>query len=463
MAFLPPEQQNNQAPQGQTTANPQQMAGTPPPQSGGSTGAGAGASKAGSAPSTGSPTQFGSSASKLGDYLSANAPQITNQANTVASGLNNAYGQISGDITNAANQFGQSVQQGYAAPNQDLVNQAASNPTDFASNAQNVKDFQGQYNNAYTGPQNYESTTPYGNIQSEVSNAVQNAGAFNTQAGLQNYFQGQGGNQTQASNTLDSLLIQGNPEAQQTITTAANQYQNLTPQFQQSTTAADQSVQAAQKAAQDAQSYARNTFNPVVDQFGNTINTGAANAEAQRNTYNQSLNNFYSQAVPVEQQINQWAGALPNNGGNIQDLIAPIVAANNKGEVVNPITAQNYSTPEQYAEAQALQQLTGNTAQLPIDQSTVGQAGTAGQVGAPVQSITDVLGQYQPILQNYFKNAFTNPANASVGDTTKNSIRQQTAQLQQYLASIDPSHYSWQADPNLPGGNGTFSGGAFPQ
>ena len=197
MAFLPPEQQNNQAPQGTTSTNPQQMAGMPPPQSGGSTGAGAGASKAGSSPSTGSPTQFGSSASKLGDYLSANAPQIQNQANNVVSGLNQQYGQVQGDISNAANQFGQQVQQGYAAPNQALVNQAASNPTQFASDPNNVKAFQSQYNNSYSGPTSYESTTPYGNIQGEVNNAVQNAGLLNTQAGLQNYLgQTQGGNQT---------------------------------------------------------------------------------------------------------------------------------------------------------------------------------------------------------------------------------------------------------------------------
>src|ERR1017187_9231180 len=187
MSFIPNDNQNQQAPQGQTTPNPL-AAGAPPPQSGGSTGTGATATSKGGAPaSQGTPTQFGSSASKLGDYVSANAPQIGQQATNVTNGLNQQYGQVQGDITNAANQFGQSVQGGYTAGNQDVVNQATANPTQFASDPNNVKAFQGQYNDTYSGPTSYESSQPYGAIQGEVNNAVTNAGLLNTQAGLQSY------------------------------------------------------------------------------------------------------------------------------------------------------------------------------------------------------------------------------------------------------------------------------------
>ncbi len=111
MAFLPQDEQNQNAPQGQTTNNPQNGgAGLPPQGAGGSVGAATGGAKAGSSPATGTSTQFGSSASKLGDYLSANAPQIQNQANNIVGGLNNQYGQVNQDITNAANQFQSQVQ-----------------------------------------------------------------------------------------------------------------------------------------------------------------------------------------------------------------------------------------------------------------------------------------------------------------------------------------------------------------
>lgn len=361
MAFLPPEQQNQQTPQGQT------MAGSPPPQSGGSTGGGTTTSKTAS---SGTPTQFGSSASKLGDYLTANAPQITNQANQVVSGLNQQYGQIQGDIGNAANQFGQQVSQGYAAPNQDVVNQAVVNPTQFANDPNNVKAFQAQYNNSYTGPQNYESTTPYGNIQNEVNSAVQNAGLLNSQAGLQNYFQGQGGNQTRASNTLDALLLQGNPEAQQNIKTAANQFQNLTPQFQQSVTGANQSVQDAQAAAQQAQQYAQGAIKPVTDQFGNAVNNTYNTAQQAAINYNTAQQQAYNQLTPIQQWLQAYQG---NSGVNIGTN--PLDSYLNQ-QPVNAPTLANAATPEQYQTAAALQQLLGQGYQSPLDQANAAQAGT---------------------------------------------------------------------------------------
>lgn len=365
MAFLPIDQQNQtnqQAPTGQT------MAGSPPPQTGGSAGTGAGAVKT---TASGTPTQFGSSASKLGDYLTANAPQIQNQANQVVSGLNQQYGQVSGDINNAANQFGQQVSQGYAAPNQDVVNQAAQNPAGFASDPNNVKAFQGQYNDTYSGPTSYESSQPYGAIQGEVTNAVQNAGLLNTQPGLQSYFSKNAGpNATQASNTLDTLLLQGNPQAQQQIQQAAGQFGNLTNQFGQSTTAADQSVQAAQQAAQQAQQYAQGQFNPVVDQFGNAVTQNYNTAQQAATNYNNQANQAYSQLTPIQQWLQAYQG---NSGVNIGNN--PLTQYLNQTPVNAP-TLANASTPEQYQEAAALSQLLGSGYQSPLDQANAAQAGT---------------------------------------------------------------------------------------
>src|SRR4029077_12441790 len=136
MSFLPINEQNQLAPTGQTTNLPSSQGGAPPA-TGGSTGAGTAKGAI-----TGTPTQFGSSASKLGDYLSANAPQIQNQAAGVAGGLNTQYNQVGTDITNATNQFGQQVNAGYNAANPDLTTQALANPTQFAAKPENVTAFQ---------------------------------------------------------------------------------------------------------------------------------------------------------------------------------------------------------------------------------------------------------------------------------------------------------------------------------
>ncbi len=372
MSFLPISEQNQQAPTGQTTPAPN--AGQPAPQSGGSTGAGSpGGPKSAS---TGTPSQFGSSASKLGDYLSANAPQITQQAGQVTAGLNNQYDTLNQGITNAANQFGQQVSQGYAAPNQDVVNQAVANPTQFAQDPNNVKAFQAQYNNQYTGPQNFESTTPYGQIQGQVQNAVQQGGLLQTQAGLQSYLGGQQKNPTQASSTLDALLLRGNPEAQQQIQQAGTKLGTLGTNLQTATQAQDQGVQAAQQAAQNAQQYAQGQFNPYVQNFGNAVNQNFQNATTGQQQYNQGIEQ-------TREQLNPWNTLLNaydvSSGFNLDN---PFAQYNNLQPVVQAPTAESVATPEQFAVQQALSQLGGQNYNF-LNPEMANQAGTFNLPQAP--------------------------------------------------------------------------------
>jgi hypothetical protein len=428
MAFLPPEQQNQYAPQGQTTPSP---AGGAPPQTGGSSGTGAGASKAGGEPSSqGTPTQFGSSASKLSDYLSANAPQIQNQANTVAGNLNNQYAQVGTDINAAANQFGQQVQGGYAATNQNIVNQALANPTGFVSNPGNVSAFQGQYNDTYTGPQNFESTTPYSNIQNEVGQAVQNAGLLGNQAGLQTYLsQNAGPNATQASNTLDALLLQGNPQAQQTIKTAANQFQNLTPQLTNAVTGADQSVQAAQQAAQNAQQYAQqqaaNTTNQFNTQLQNQVTAGQAAENAYNNLVNQN-NQYLGNARPLLSDINAYAQqynqSLPTD---LTQYLAPNGTVYNTAANIN-----NTASSQQVAEANALAQLLGTGYTNPITDAT--QVGTFNVPTSPTALTSPNMTALElqgltPLTQQFYNSVYNKPGNTVYNPNE--SIAEMTLQL----------------------------------
>ncbi len=405
MAFLPQDEQNQNAPQGQTTNNPQNGgAGLPPQGAGGSVGAATGGAKAGSSPATGTSTQFGSSASKLGDYLSANAPQIQNQANNIVGGLNNQYGQVNQDITNAANQFQSQVQGGYAASNPDVVNQAKNDVTGFAKDPNNVKAFQSQYNNAYTGPQNFEGTDQYGNIQNEVNSAVQNANLLQSPAGLQSYLAGTQKNPTRASTTLDQLLLNGNPQAQASIQGAAKQFGGLTDQFGNVTSQADQSVQAAQQAAQQSNQYAHQQIQPVASNFNTGLQTAAQQAEAQRNAYNNSLNQFYGQATPIGQNINNYLAQMygqPSIENQSSDFI------NKNPLITNPITTAQSATPEQYQQAAALSQLLGQDYTSPLDQANIGQAGTAPKLGkAP--TVQDLLAAYQPEINSAKSQVYKN-------------------------------------------------------
>lgn len=412
MAFLPPEEQNQNAPTGQTTANPGMM---PPPTAGGSAGAGS-APKVGAAPSSGTSTQFGSSSSKLGDYLSANAPQIQGQADKVASNLGQQYQQVGTDINNSLGQFGQTVNQGYTAGNKDLVDKAASNTQSFVQDPNNVSGFQAQYNDAYKGPQSYESTTPYVNTQNEVNNAVQTAQGFNTQGGLANYFGSQGGNQTHATNTLDALLTQGNTDARNTVSTAVDQFNNLIPQLAQSAQAGNAHVQSAQNAADAARAYAQNAINGqngTATNLNNEVNNGYNTALTNATNQNQSVQDLLANRLynptdnaqsgygvsAISDQDAASLGMTPDQAGALRQAMidagtSQYMTGHNFGQGSDVskinlsqflqqsdpsayINQANTATPEEYAQAQALQTLTGSGDGLALNPGQASLAGTA--------------------------------------------------------------------------------------
>ena len=461
MSFLPINEENQQAPQGQTTNAP---VGQPPPQTSGSAGS-AGAAPKGSA--AGSPTQFGSSASKLGDYLSANAPQITSQANTLAGNLNTQYGNVSQGITNAANQFGQQVQGGYAANNPDVVNQAMADPTKFASDPNNVAAFQGQYNNAYTGPTSFESTSPYSDIQNQVGQAVQQGNLLSTQAGLQSYLQGQGNNPTKASSMLDTLLMQGNPEAQQTINTAAGQFGNLTGQLGTATTGANQSVADAQKAAQDASIYAQQQFGAKTQGFGSDLQN---RLDALQNQYTTANSKIAALRAPLDQNLT----AVPESfwGQNNLDprLIQALGAmqgfnATDPNEAFQTPMASTYlqggnpgggapsfgsvATDNDVSTANALAQLSGGSYKAPVTATEKYQLPVAPSYDAN-RMANDLYGmvQKQPTL------AFATNDNAAM-----NNYRSALSNLEAYLGLPATTQTPPAAPPPADGGGDTWYGG----
>ena len=292
MAFVANNQtvdqnQNLTAPSGTTSPNP--LSNIPPAQTGGSTGVG---TSGGGAPNTASPKQFGSAATNLGAYLTENAPQVQGQANTIAGNLNNTYGQVNTDLGNAVGGFNQQVASSYQPQNQTLLQQEQSNPTAFAGDAGNVSAFQGQLNDVYNGPQNFESTTPYSNIQNEVGQAVTTAGQWNTPGGISAAVQASEPNATPGISGLDSALLQGTPSAISTVQQAAQPFQNLTGYLANDVTAADQGVANAQQTAQQVAAAANAQL--TGQEQGLTAQEAADN-QAAYNTANTQYQNLLSE------------------------------------------------------------------------------------------------------------------------------------------------------------------------
>src|SRR4029077_3042030 len=105
--------------------------------------------------------------------------QIQAQGSKSAGDRGTQFGQVQSDINQAAQGVSGQVNAGYAPLNQGVISAAAADPTGFAADPNNVKAFQGQFNDQYTGQTNFESTQPYSDVQGQVSKAVDTANLFN--------------------------------------------------------------------------------------------------------------------------------------------------------------------------------------------------------------------------------------------------------------------------------------------
>lgn len=406
MAFvqspLPPEQQNQLGPQGQTTPNPLALLPPQAAQTGGSVGQGGGSS-APTAPGVGSSTQFGSNASRLSDYLQANQDQTQAMANQIAGQMGTNLGGLKSSIDTAGTTFGQSVAGGYTPLDPTLVGNVQANPTAAAANPQNVSEFQSLLNDQYTGPASFEGSQPYADVQKNVQNAVQNAQAIGTYPGLSTYLQNNiETNPTQGQNTLDTTLLEANMPAWQTIQSAATPYSNLPGYLANETTAQDAAIQSAQQAAPAAAQAAQGAWNTAGTNLSNTVAQELAQAE-QGYTQGQTglnkyiaalqkpglsgLTTFQQQMLGIDPTVMQEYIGAPTVQNEMTGEWNSLPALSPLRPGANDFTfptigpgpnAANTATPADYATLAALTSLSGGKAPMnaPISAANAAQGGT---------------------------------------------------------------------------------------
>lgn len=379
MAFVsnPEDEQKNQQGQG-GQGNPLAMQAPVPTSSAPGAGPGAAPSSAATgavASNQASPQPF----TNLQAYLTANQPQIQQQGQTIANNLTQGYGQVQNDINAGTQGFKDQVSSGYTAPNQDVINQATSNPTDFVKDQNNVTAFKKQLNDTYAGPQNFEGSDYYANLNKEVQKATTDAGQVNTPEGLQNYLMGYETNPTKGDTVLDQVLLQGNPDAYKGVTQAAAPYAGLSDYLSGLIPQQNQTVQDAQtNAAQTAQN-AQDKIGQKSTDFGNELNSkyqqgtqGAIDYNTMLNGISQKIaNNNYASLTPQEQALIGYNSA-DTDLFQKYPTIFPTQAQNHPINFSNYFTqgpqasipqASDIVTPDQMAEFQALQMLSGNAPQ----------------------------------------------------------------------------------------------------
>lgn len=387
MAFVPkqlPDEEENQF--GRTA----ETTPTPAPQGGSSAGTGQG----GVAPGVGTPTQFGSNAAKLTDYLNANKEQVGEFGQQVAGKLGEQYNEAKGAIDQGFQNYNQELNSGYNPADQNKVNQAAENPFSYAQDPNNVSQFQSWYNNQYTGPQNVESWQPYQNINSSVNSAVQNAGLTNNFAGLGTYlnnFMGSKGTSTPGMNTLDTALLQRNPDANQAIRQAAQPFQGLTDYLGGKVSEGNTAAQNAKQDVDQSRESIRNKFTGeggVIPSFQQDLNsrlsqkrqsTQSAADSAIKNLVNKG--NLSDKDLEVLGITRQQANSLFENEQILSRQFGMPVDFNQFVPERTPAdvvygTADTVATSDDYAKAQALQQLTGQNMGGYLNPELASQAGS---------------------------------------------------------------------------------------
>jgi hypothetical protein len=340
----------------------------------------------------------------VGSYLNANQAGSEKMGQDVASNLTNKYNETKQGVQTSANDLINQVNQGYTKSNQDLIKQVAADPNAAANNSDTLSQFQGQLNDAYTGPSQWGD---YGTQQGKVNEATQYGSLAHTPGGLNVYAQQlEGPMASQGVNQLDSLLIGGNEKSAQAIKAASDPYQTLNDYLGQQNQVATGAIQTGQTEAQNASQGALDAFtgaNGTLTNLNNSIygntNKAVSDAQAQQALASKGLSTAGTNALSPEvlqslglsqEQGSALANALFNantsqymtghnfgaasQGAGIQDLGAYL----NQQDPTTAITAANTATSDQYNQMAAIQKLLGGKMGASIiDPANASMAGTA--------------------------------------------------------------------------------------
>lgn len=458
MAFVgstPEEEQKNN--QGQPGQNP--LSQQAPVSTSSAPGAGPGAAPASSASGAvasnqASPQPF----TNLQAYLTANAPQIEGMGGQIAGKINEGYGKVQNDITAGTEGFKNQVSGGYAAPNADVVNQATSNPTQFVSDPNNVKAFQAQLNNQYTGPSNFEGSDYYANLNKEVQDAAGKANLVNTPSGMQTYLQGIEQNPTAGDTTLDQVLLYGSPTALNTVKGAASQAAGLPDYLSSVIPGQNQSVQDAIAAANASREAARGKLSETGTNFASDLQKRVDEAQKNYSLYNQDVGQLRGTAQDINSQIQAYLAANPNlKLDRSNNYLQPWM---DLGEATNAPNAGNVAGAGDYATQAALAQLAGDSGLFngPLDQSGASQAGTFGlpldlQTAIANKDIPASMQKELEALSGQITGAYKPYESLMNQEMARSNLVTQTQQLQTQLEQLNQ---------NLKSGTMTDAGGVVP-
>lgn len=453
MAYVNPsgdtddELNNPQNQQGQPQNDPGQL---PAPQT--SFGVGGDSSKASGGGAGGgvTPTRGGSPpVQDLGAYLRANAPQAAQMGHTIAGNIGKAAQDVQTNLASAGQQFGEQVKASGAPENSSqIIQQAAQNPIEFAKDPNNVTAFQNVKNAKYTGPQNFESTPFYSDLNKQIQNAVSSAPDVSNPANIMQLVRGQERNPTLGESHLDSMLLQQSPEGIKAIQDARAPYANLGDSLRNLASSGNTQITDATRAAQEAAGLVPSAFqsgeNAVVPAWQKALQGKLTSAQGNVSAYNEGLNKLLgieNAATPkvaaLQAAINAWnEGRVPGFGPSPEIAGINLMDFGNPNSVGAP-SLDAVASQDDVAMQNALEQLLGDGFSDYFDESQAGQFTSPGSV----PSLQSLLNPKLEDLDNKFSKINTDIWNfANRNNPSKKAlpgnIRKAENDLREYLASI---------------------------
>lgn len=193
-------------------------------------------------------------------YLDANREQSMDTANKVAGKLGEEEQGLRSGLQSASDEYGRRVEAGTVRPDDELVDRAATRPTEFVGNQDDLQRFFKQRDAEYTGPGSFEETPEFGALLQRVKSGQEKAKSIDTSEGRKTYLHSVGNNPTAGVVSLDDLLIGGDQNARKKLTAAAAPFETLTGALDDATKKASESLTAGRGNTEAARTGVANRF-----------------------------------------------------------------------------------------------------------------------------------------------------------------------------------------------------------
>lgn len=339
-------------------------------------------------PSTVNPTSSTQPAQQfatINDYLGANKQQGEDLGQKVTSSLNNSQTQDTGAIDTAANNTTNEINAGTVNYDSGLVNTAKSDPTAVTNNSTDLNSFLNQWNAFYGGPQSFETSDQYAPATAAATDATTKSQEVADTGGREQLIGDQFGVQGQGNQGLDQAVLQNSsyfPQVQQ----QGQSLGSLQDYLNNTATGLDAAATTGQAVTDATKTATQDAFANEPTTFQNQINTETQNAQAavqaniaplqadlKAGDASKLADDLTKLNVPAAQQssIIDYLKSLNTNYGDNPDL--------SSAYSFNPatsVTTANAATAQDYANAAALQKLTGVDYSGILNQNNAAQAGT---------------------------------------------------------------------------------------